>query len=186
MDGSHPKALAPCRLRPPTASTSSTTGAAHGHELGRLPQATRQRPAPQLGAPPARPQETARDRCEPLLGARRGTARTQPSSAWSLKGSNPPSPCCACRGPGREGALTCGSPQPVVTAHARQGPAVPDAAGPSTDHGPPRVQLAPVPSGRGRLRRSGPLRPGTDRPAGSGKADASHRDVPFGDKREYR
>src|SRR5262245_4408684 len=31
----------------------------------------------------------------------------------------------------------------------------------------------PVPSGRGRLRRSGPPRPGTDRPAGHGKADAS-------------
>jgi hypothetical protein len=30
----------------------------------------------------------------------------------------------------------------------------------------------PVPSGRGRLRRSGPPRPGTDRPAGHGKADA--------------
>ena len=29
----------------------------------------------------------------------------------------------------------------------------------------------PVPSGRGRLRRSGPPRPGTDRPAGHGKAD---------------
>jgi hypothetical protein len=31
----------------------------------------------------------------------------------------------------------------------------------------------PVPSGRGRLRRSGPPRPGTDRPAGHGKADKS-------------
>jgi integrase len=31
----------------------------------------------------------------------------------------------------------------------------------------------PVPSGRGRHRRSGPPRPGTDRPAGHGKADAS-------------
>jgi hypothetical protein len=30
----------------------------------------------------------------------------------------------------------------------------------------------PVPSGRGRLRRSGPPRPGTDRPAGHGKAEA--------------
>jgi len=30
----------------------------------------------------------------------------------------------------------------------------------------------PVPSGRGRLRRSGPPRPGTDRPAAHGKADA--------------
>jgi len=41
----------------------------------------------------------------------------------------------------------------------------------------PRVptvyRQAPVPSGRGRLRRSGPPRPGTDRPAGHGKADAS-------------
>jgi hypothetical protein len=40
----------------------------------------------------------------------------------------------------------------------------------------PRVptvyRRAPVPSGRGRLRRSGPPRPGTDRPAGHGKADA--------------
>ena len=34
------------------------------------------------------------------------------------------------------------------------------------------VELGPVPSGRGRLRRSGPPRPGTDRPAGHGKADA--------------
>ena len=31
----------------------------------------------------------------------------------------------------------------------------------------------PVPSGRGRLRRSGPPRPGTDRPAGHGKANPS-------------
>ena len=31
----------------------------------------------------------------------------------------------------------------------------------------------PVPSGRGRLRRSGPPRLGTDRPAGHGKADVS-------------
>src|SRR5215216_363040 len=35
------------------------------------------------------------------------------------------------------------------------------------------VELGPVPSGRGRLRRSGPPRPGTDRPAGHGKADLS-------------
>lgn len=44
-------------------------------ELGRLSQATRQRPAPQLGASPARPLVTVRDRCEPLLGARRGHGR---------------------------------------------------------------------------------------------------------------
>jgi hypothetical protein len=34
----------------------------------------------------------------------------------------------------------------------------------------------PVPSGRGRLWRSGPPRPGTDRPAGHGKADHGKAD----------
>jgi hypothetical protein len=42
-----------------------------------------------------------------------------------------------------------------------------------TQHGP----RGPVPSGRGRLRRSGPPRPGTDRPAGHGKADPSLRPI---------
>ena len=36
--------------------------------------------------------------------------------------------------------------------------------------------LVPVPSGRGRRRRSGPPRPGTDRPAGHGKADSQPED----------
>jgi hypothetical protein len=35
------------------------------------------------------------------------------------------------------------------------------------------VSRLAVPSGRGRLRRSGPPRPGTDRPARHGKTDAS-------------
>ena len=35
------------------------------------------------------------------------------------------------------------------------------------------IRLGPVPSGRGCLRRSGPPRPGTDRPAGHGTADTS-------------
>jgi hypothetical protein len=38
-----------------------------------------------------------------------------------------------------------------------------------TQHGP----RSPVPSSRGRLRGSGPPRPGTDRPGRRGKADAS-------------
>src|SRR5262245_43055472 len=37
-------------------------------------------------------------------------------------------------------------------------------------HGDPARTEGSVPSGRGRLRRSGPPRPGTDRPAGHGKA----------------
>jgi hypothetical protein len=49
----------------------------------------------------------------------------------------------------------------------------------------PPYRRAPVPSGRGRLRRSGPPRPGTDRPARHGKADACpvrpyERATPFG------
>ena len=39
--------------------------------------------------------------------------------------------------------------------------------------GPSSEQRFSVPSGRGRLRRSGPPRPGTDRPAGHGKTDES-------------
>jgi hypothetical protein len=82
---------------------------------------------------------------KPRRGAAAGGAAWQPSK-WD---SNPPSARCACRGPGREGALTYGSPPPVVTAHARQGPAVSGAA--RTQRGPgPHEWLAPVPSGRGR------------------------------------
>jgi hypothetical protein len=116
------------------------------------------------------PEDRNGGRVQPVMIADPGAEST---GRCRRRGSSPPSPCCACRGPGREGALSCGSPQPVVTAPARRRPAVPDAA--RTQHGPgqPGARLAPVPSGRGRLRRSGPPRPGTDRPAGHGKADAS-------------
>ena len=50
--------------------------------------------------------------------------------------------------------------------------AVPASVGRSREQAVSRLRV-PVPSGRGRLRRSGPPRPGTDRPAGHGKADAS-------------
>jgi hypothetical protein len=86
------------------------------------------------------------------------------------RGSNPPSRCTTPRGPGREGMVTCTFFVPVVTAHAQQGPSLPDAV--RTQRGPvPSRRLGPVPSGRGRLRRSGPRRPETDRLAGHGKAD---------------
>jgi hypothetical protein len=42
-----------------------------------------------------------------------------------------------------------------------------------------REHRVPVPSGRGRLRRSGPPRPGTDRPAGHGKADQGLSQCPL-------
>jgi hypothetical protein len=65
--------------------------------------------------------------------------------------------------------LTCGSLAPVVTTRARCNPLP---AGTACTH---RVPAGSVPSGRGRLWRSGPPRPGTDRPAGRSKADLSSR-----------
>jgi hypothetical protein len=62
---------------------------------------------------------------------------------------------------------TCGSVEGTVSAPARCCPRFTGRL--RSRHGPSGV---PVPSGRGRLRRSGPPRPGTDRPAGHGKADA--------------
>jgi hypothetical protein len=50
-------------------------------------------------------------------------------------------------------------------------PLIPGCRGPSREQS--REHRGPVPSGRGRLRRSGPSRTGTDRPAGHGKADPS-------------
>jgi hypothetical protein len=70
---------------------------------------------------------------------------------------------------GPVGGATCGFRMHLVTAPARCCPWSTRQL--RTQHRPTRgVQ---VPSGRGRLRRSGPPRPGTDRPAGHGKADAS-------------
>jgi hypothetical protein len=64
-------------------------------------------------------------------------------------------------------AATCNFNLPLVTVGGRSRPLWSRCA---TD--PVRTE-GPVPSGRGRLRRSGPPRPGTDRPAGHGKADPS-------------
>jgi hypothetical protein len=66
-------------------------------------------------------------------------------------------------GGGCAGGLTCGSFVPAVTARARCSPL---SAGSVCTH---RVPAGPVPSGRGRLRCSGPPRPGTDRPAGQAR-----------------
>src|SRR5829696_7056010 len=69
--------------------------------------------------------------------------------------------------------MTCDSCAPVVTTHARRGPAVPDAGQTQRGLGPPRSRLPPVPFvadafGAPVLRDQGP-----DRPAGHGKADQS-------------
>jgi hypothetical protein len=80
---------------------------------------------------------------------------------------NPPSPCCAYRGPGRGGALTCRSPQPVVTAPARPGPAVPDAA--RTQRGP-RATRRVAGSGPVRSRTPPALRSSATRDRSAGRA----------------
>jgi hypothetical protein len=80
---------------------------------------------------------------------------------WGDSNSGPPPQ--APPGNGCAGWLTCDSLLPIVTACARRTPHLPG----------PRVPTVyrVVPSGRGRLRRSGPPPQGTDRPAGHGKAD---------------
>jgi hypothetical protein len=83
--------------------------------------------------------------------------------------SNSTSPFSSIRGQGAVGGATCGSDERLVTAPARCCP--PFTCRLRTQRGPTGVPV-PVPSGRGRLRRSGPSRPGIDRPAWHGKADA--------------
>jgi hypothetical protein len=66
--------------------------------------------------------------------------------------------------------LTCRDDRPRVTVVVR---CLPLARGPDVAQLPQPLALgvSPVLSGRGRLGCSGPPRPGTDRPAGHGKAD---------------
>jgi hypothetical protein len=72
---------------------------------------------------------------------------------WRDSNSAPPPQVLPARS--RIAAVTCDSSQPVVTAGARWAPL---AAGRVCTQ---RVPPAPIPSGRGRLWRSGPPRPGT-------------------------
>src|SRR5215211_7786697 len=68
--------------------------------------------------------------------------------------------------------IACGRRKPLWTSPL---PADPPTGAQVVGHGagsPRLVELGPVPSGRGRLRRPGPPRPGTDRLAGHGKADS--------------
>ena len=78
----------------------------------------------------------------------------------------PPALACSSESGGL-GRATCGFAEHRVSAPARCCPRFTIRL--RTQRGPTE---GPVPSGRGRLRRSGPPRPGTDRPAGHGKADA--------------
>jgi hypothetical protein len=109
---------------------------------------------------------TAGDRQRPLWtpawGTSRAWPRTQPSSASNLRGSNPVPPCFAVRGSRDECRVTCDSRTPAVTASVRLRPPLPDAVRTQRGPGPLRPALAPLLTGRGRLRRSEPWRAGTD------------------------
>jgi hypothetical protein len=83
---------------------------------------------------------------------------------WRDSNSGPPPE--GLPGGGYVDALTCGFLAPVVTGGDRCNPL---SALPSCTH---RVPAGSVLSDRGRLRRSGPPQPGTNRPAGHGKVDA--------------
>jgi hypothetical protein len=80
--------------------------------------------------------------------------------------SNSDSPRSSTRGRSSGGPLSCGSSEPAVTARAHRCPWFLPALW--TQRGPDSG-----PSGRGHLRRSGPPRPGPDRPAADGRADHS-------------
>ena len=82
-------------------------------------------------------------------------------SGCQRMGSNPAPGCSAARVGAGECCVTCDSGTPAVTAGAHRGPAVSDATRTQRGPGRPRSRLAPVPSVRRRLRRSGPPRPGT-------------------------
>jgi len=91
-----------------------------------------------------------------------------------VRDSNSTAAVSYARGQEPVGSTTCGFGDQSVTARARCCPWF--ARRLRTQRGPAVVA---VPSGRGRLRRSGPPRPGTDRPAGHGKADAKPRPHPY-------
>jgi hypothetical protein len=104
-----------------------------------------------------------------------------PDRSWqpSGEGSNPASCYVAVRGRSGAGRVTCGSCTPALTADARQGPGgsggVRTQRGPGDhDHGP-----APVPSVRGRRRRSVLRGQGPDRPsiATPRRPESRHRAV---------
>jgi hypothetical protein len=84
-------------------------------------------------------------------------------AAVGLRSSNPPPQYRSGRGPGREDALACGSSMPVVTAHVRRQPAVPDAV--RTQRGPAefRSRLVVDASGAPVLRDQAPGRMGSNR-----------------------
>jgi hypothetical protein len=90
------------------------------------------------------------------------------SAVGPTPGPKLPAPCAGRCAPGLYQAFTLGGRQSVVPSCTRSSRGV--AARPMSK---PVSIGVPVPSGRERLRRSGPPRPGTDRPAGHGKADAS-------------
>jgi hypothetical protein len=109
---------------------------------------------------PPQPEGEARPRWPPPRGQEPGGLG---AAGWG--DSNSTSPVSSARGQGPVGGATCGFRMHLVTAPARCCPWFTRQL--RTQHGPTRgVQ---VPSGRGRLRRSGPPRPGTDRPAGHGR-----------------
>ena len=89
---------------------------------------------------------------------------------WRCGDSNSTSPVFSARGQRAIGIAACRFDERSVTALVHRCPWFANRL--RTQHGPSGV---PVPSGRGRLRRSGPPRPGTDRPAEHGKADPGPR-----------
>jgi hypothetical protein len=116
---------------------------------------------------------------DPATGKRRRIWRIEQAmdsataSLWRSGDDDAPGPklhtrCVGQCSPGLFHAFELGGCRRVVSSRTPSSRGV--TAGPVSNH----VSIgAPVPSGRGRLRRSGPPRPGTDRPAGHGKADAS-------------
>jgi hypothetical protein len=91
-------------------------------------------------------------------------------AALERRDSKPPPSCAGGRGAGHEGAVTCSSDIPLVTAHGRPGPAVSGAM--RTQRGPASLRQGwfrsrPVADAFGAqvLRGQGPERPGTARPS---------------------
>jgi hypothetical protein len=95
-------------------------------------------------------------------------ARVRRARGSRTPGPKLPTPCTGWLSPGLYQVFTLGGRQSVVPACTRSSRGVLARLVSNL------VSIGvPVPSGRGRLRRSGPPRPGTDRPAGHGKADVS-------------
>jgi hypothetical protein len=93
-------------------------------------------------------------------------ARVRRARGSRTPGPKLPTPCAGWLSPGLYQVFTLGGRQSVVPACTRSSRGVLARLVSNL------VSIGvPVPSGRGRLRRSGPPRPGTDRLAGHGKAD---------------